>query len=70
MKFTFVQRLFGEFKLRYLPILLTYFCYGASAITSVANLQPQKTVLLTTYRRDGTPVGTPHEYRRSKCDWP
>ena len=36
MKFTFVQRLLGEFKLRYLPILLTYFCYGASAITSVA----------------------------------
>src|SRR5262245_50162013 len=36
MKFSFVQRLLGEFKLRYLPILLTYFCYGASAITSVA----------------------------------
>jgi MFS family permease len=30
-----VERFLGAFKLRYLPVLLTYFCYGASAITSV-----------------------------------
>jgi hypothetical protein len=36
MRTGFVQKLLGDFKLSYLPILLTYFCYGASTITSVA----------------------------------
>lgn len=30
------RRLLGQVRLAYLPVLLTYFCYGASAITSVA----------------------------------
>jgi MFS family permease len=41
----FVEKLLGEFKLRYLPILLTYFCYGASAITSVALIFFEKDTL-------------------------
>lgn len=31
-----VERLFGRLRLRFLPVLLTYFCYGASALTGVA----------------------------------
>jgi MFS family permease len=37
--------LFGGFRLAWSPILLTYFCYGASAITGVADLFFQKQVL-------------------------
>jgi PPOX class probable F420-dependent enzyme len=31
----------------------------SGAMTTLASLRDQPTVLLTTYRRDGTPVGTP-----------
>jgi MFS family permease len=44
----FVQKLFGDFKLRYVPILITYFCYGASAITSVALVFFEKDALRLT----------------------
>jgi hypothetical protein len=41
----FVQKLFGDFKSRYVPILVAYFCYGASAITSVALVFFEKNTL-------------------------
>ena len=31
-----VERFFGRLRLRFLPVLLAYFCYGASALTGVA----------------------------------
>ena len=40
-----VERLFGRLRLRFLPVLLTYFCYGASAITGVALVFFEKTAL-------------------------
>jgi hypothetical protein len=40
-----VTRWLGGFRLAYLPILLTYFCYGASAISTVALLYFEKDVL-------------------------
>jgi MFS family permease len=38
-------RVIGGFRLAWTPILLTYFCFGASAITGVADLFFQKQVL-------------------------
>ena len=40
-----MTRWLGGFRLAYLPILLTYFCYGASAISTVALLYFEKDVL-------------------------
>jgi MFS family permease len=48
MRVGFLQKLLGDFKLGYLPILLTYFCYGASAITSVALVFFEKDTLRLT----------------------
>ncbi|MGH7828903.1 MAG: hypothetical protein ACREP8_01885, partial [Candidatus Binatia bacterium] len=45
---TIVQRLIGGFRLAYLPVLLTYFCYGASAITGVALIFFEKDTLKLT----------------------
>ena len=39
------RRLFGTVRLAYLPVLVTYFCYGASGITSIALLYFQKDAL-------------------------
>jgi uncharacterized membrane protein YiaA len=39
------MRFFGTVKLAYLPVLITYFCYGASAITTIALLFFQKEAL-------------------------
>ncbi|HET8563109.1 MAG TPA: hypothetical protein VFM35_04450 [Candidatus Binatia bacterium] len=33
---TALERVLGSVKLRYMPVLLTYFCYGASQITAIA----------------------------------
>ena len=41
-------RVFGTVRLAYLPVLVTYFCYGASAITGVAMLYFQKDALRIT----------------------
>ncbi len=41
-------RVFGTFRFGYLPVLVTYFCYGASAITGVAMLYFQKDALRIT----------------------
>jgi hypothetical protein len=38
-------RLFGQVRLANLPVLVTYFCYGASGISSIAALYFQKDVL-------------------------
>ncbi len=38
----------GGFRLAWLPILLTYFCYGASAVTAVADVYFQKDTLRLT----------------------
>jgi hypothetical protein len=35
----------GGFRAAYLPILLTYFCYGASSVTAVALLYFEKDTL-------------------------
>jgi len=43
-----VQRLLGDVRPAYLPVLLTYFCYGASGITGVALVFFQKDVLALT----------------------
>lgn len=43
-----LRRLIGGVKVRYLPVLLTYFCYGASGITSIAVLYFQKDALKLT----------------------
>jgi MFS family permease len=40
-----LRRLFGNVRLAYLPVLVTYFCYGASGITSIALLYFQKDAL-------------------------
>ncbi|MCI0546512.1 MAG: MFS transporter [Candidatus Rokubacteria bacterium] len=39
------ERLFGTVRLAYLPVLLTYFCYGASGITAIALVYLQKDTL-------------------------
>ncbi len=41
----FLQRVFGGFRAAYLPILATYFAYGANAITAVATVFLQKDIL-------------------------
>src|SRR5262245_28653241 len=43
-----LQRLFGTFRAAYLPILVTYFAWGASGITGVAALYFQKDTLRLT----------------------
>ena len=43
-----LQRLFGTFRAAYLPILVTYFAWGASGITGVAALYFQKDALRLT----------------------
>ncbi|MBI4608095.1 MAG: hypothetical protein HY726_03705 [Candidatus Rokubacteria bacterium] len=43
-----VRRLLGGFRLAYLPVLLTYFCYGASGITGVALVFFEKDALRLT----------------------
>lgn len=40
-----VRSLLGSMRLAYLPVLVTYFCYGASGITSIALLYFQKDAL-------------------------
>ncbi len=40
-----LRTLFGSVRLAYLPVLVTYFCYGASGITSIALLYFQKDTL-------------------------
>lgn len=40
-----LRKLLGRYRLAWTPILLTYFCYGASAMTGVAELFFQKKVL-------------------------
>jgi hypothetical protein len=40
-----VRRLLGGVRLAYLPVLVTYFCYGASGINAIALLYFQKDVL-------------------------
>ena len=42
---TLLERIFGSFRLRYLPVLLAYFCYGASTITGVALVFFEKNAL-------------------------
>jgi uncharacterized membrane protein YiaA len=42
------RRILGGFRLAYLPVLLTYFCYGASAITGVALVFFEKDTLRLT----------------------
>ena len=43
-----LQRLFGTFRAAYVPILVTYFAWGASGITAVAALYFQKDALKLT----------------------
>jgi hypothetical protein len=43
-----LQRLLGGFRPAWTPVLLTYFCYGASAVTGVAELFFQKDALKLT----------------------
>ena len=43
-----LRGLFGSVRLAYLPVLVTYFCYGASGITSIALLYFQKDALAIT----------------------
>jgi uncharacterized membrane protein YiaA len=40
-----VRGLLGSVRLAYLPVLVTYFCYGASGVTAIALLYFQKDVL-------------------------
>ena len=40
-----LRGVFGSVRLAYLPVLVTYFCYGASGITSIALLYFQKDAL-------------------------
>ncbi|MBI3001760.1 MAG: MFS transporter [Deltaproteobacteria bacterium] len=42
------SRLLGGFRLAYLPVLVTYFCYGASAITGIALVFFEKDTLRLT----------------------
>src|SRR5262245_52426350 len=44
----FVRSILGSMRLAYLPVLVTYFCYGASGITSIALLYFQKDALAIT----------------------
>src|SRR5689334_22058970 len=44
----FARALLGGVRLAYLPVLVTYFCYGASGITAIALLYFQKDVLRIT----------------------
>src|SRR4029077_4414749 len=41
----FARSLLGGVRLAYLPVLVTYFCYGASGITAIALLYFQKDAL-------------------------
>lgn len=41
----FLRPLLGRIRLAYLPVLVTYFCYGASGITSIALIYFQKDTL-------------------------
>jgi hypothetical protein len=43
-----LRRVFGPFRLAYLPVLVTYFCYGASTVTSIALLYFEKNALRLT----------------------
>lgn len=43
-----LRKLIGSFRVAYLPILVTYFAFGASAITGIATLYFQKDVLKLT----------------------
>jgi MFS family permease len=43
-----LRRLFGGYRRAWSPILLTYFCYGASAVTAVADVFFQKDTLKLT----------------------
>ena len=40
-----LRRWLGGIRISYLPVLITYFCYGASAVTSVALLYFEKDLL-------------------------
>src|SRR5256885_15476304 len=40
-----LRRWFGGFRLAYLPVLLTYLCFGASMVTSIALLYFEKETL-------------------------
>src|SRR4026207_1191656 len=40
-----LRSLLGSMRLAYLPVLVTYFCYGASGITSLARLYFHKDAL-------------------------
>ncbi len=42
------RQLLGAFKLTYLPVLLVYFCYGASAVSSIALVFFEKGILKLT----------------------
>ena len=42
------RRIFGGYRKAWSPILLTYFCYGASAVTAVADVFFQKDTLKLT----------------------
>jgi MFS family permease len=46
--FALARRVLGGFKVRYLPVLLTYFCYGASGINAIALLYFEKDTLKLT----------------------
>ena len=53
-----LRRWVGGFRIGYLPVLITYFCYGASAVTSVALLYFEKDLLgLTPAEAPGSPSG-------------
>jgi MFS family permease len=43
-----LQRIFGGFRIAYLPVLVTYFAFGASAITGVATVFLEKDALRLT----------------------
>lgn len=45
---SFLQRFLGSVRISYLPILLTYFCYGASGITGIALVFFEKDALKLT----------------------
>ncbi len=45
---SFFRRLFGRLRLAYVPVLVTYFAYGASGVTTIALLYFQKDVLALT----------------------
>lgn len=43
-----LRKFLGEFRLSWISILLTYFCYGASTLTGIADVFFQKEVLMLT----------------------